>query len=52
MLKSGASMKELQSILGHDDFSTTSNTYAHVSDDDAGKVLSRVAGMFGERRAN
>jgi integrase len=32
-LESGMAMKTLQKVLGHADFATTSNTYAHVTDD-------------------
>lgn len=30
LLKNGVSMKEIQAWLGHSDFSTTANTYAHL----------------------
>ena len=30
LLKNGVAMKEIQEWLGHSDFSTTANTYAHL----------------------
>ena len=41
MLKNGVSMKQIQMILGHSDFSTTANTYSHL--DATSKVLSLTA---------
>ncbi len=40
LLKNGVSMKEIQEWLGHSNFSTTENTYAHL--DTAAKGSSAV----------
>lgn len=50
MLKNGASMKEVQIALGHDDFSVTSNTYAHVADEDVANMFARVAEQFRRKK--
>ena len=39
----GVSMKVLQGLLGHADFSTTANTYAHVLHTEETKALAQIA---------
>ena len=49
MLREKVSMKELQLILGHSDFSTTANIYSHLDFSDkisAGKKMSQA--IFGD----
>ncbi len=45
LLKNGVQMKEIQEWLGHSDFSTTANTYAHL--DYSAKLLSADAMLGG-----
>lgn len=45
LLKNGVQMKEIQDWLGHSDFSTTANTYAHL--DYASKLTSADAMLGG-----
>jgi len=45
LLKNGVQMKEIQDWLGHSDFSTTANTYAHL--DYSSKLTSADAMLDG-----
>lgn len=54
LLKNGVSMKEIQAWLGHSDYGTTANLYAHL-DVETSKLLSaqRLAtGLFGAQAAS
>lgn len=45
LLKNGANMKEIQTWLGHSNYNTTANLYAHLdtsSINDVGKVITNV----------
>ena len=45
LLKNGANMKEIQAWLGHSNYNTTANLYAHLdtsSVNDVGKVITNV----------
>jgi integrase len=45
LLKNGANMKEIQAWLGHSNYNTTANLYAHLdtsSVNDVGKVITSV----------
>lgn len=45
LLKNGANMKEIQAWLGHSNYNTTVNLYAHLdtsSVNDVGKVITSV----------
>lgn len=47
LLKNGANMKEIQAWLGHSNYNTTANLYAHLdtsSVNDVGKVITNVFG--------
>ncbi|MFH1913218.1 MAG: tyrosine-type recombinase/integrase [Pseudomonadota bacterium] len=41
-LEQGGSLKALQEMLGHDEFKTTSDTYAHVTEDHLQKAVNLV----------
>ncbi len=43
LLAEGVSMKALQEILGHSDFSTTANIYSHVTDEAKKKALETMS---------
>ena len=43
LLAEGVSMKALQEILGHSDFSTTANIYSHVTDEAKTKALETMS---------
>lgn len=45
-LEHGMNPKTLQAILGHSDFSTTMDTYAHVLPDTKAIELEKIAGLF------
>lgn len=42
LLSCGVSLKDIQEILGHSDFSTTANIYAHVTLDNKRKALNQI----------
>lgn len=47
LLKNGANMKEIQAWLGHSNYNTTANLYAHLdtsSVTNTGKVITNVFG--------
>ena len=47
LLKNGANMKEIQAWLGHSNYNTTANLYAHLDTSsilDTGKVIANVLG--------
>lgn len=46
LLKNGVSMKEIQEWLGHSDFSTTANTYAHLDTAAKSTSASRMSKAF------
>lgn len=47
LLKHGVSMKEIQAYLGHSDFTTTANLYAHLEVDEAKySAANKLAGML------
>lgn len=51
LLRNNVSMKQIQAWLGHSDYSTTANLYAHL-DIDASMLLSAeqlTTGIFGEQ---
>lgn len=43
LLADGVSMKAVQEILGHSDFSTTANIYSHITDDAKTKALTQIS---------
>lgn len=43
LLAEGASMKAVQEILGHSDFSITANIYSHITDDAKSAVLNQMS---------
>ena len=46
LLKNGVSMKEIQEWLGHSDFSTTANTYAHLDTKSKNTSAAKMTGAF------
>ena len=52
LLRNGVSMKEIQAWLGHSDYGTTANLYAHLDMEDS-MIQSAVrlnSGLFGNSR--
>ena len=43
LLEEGVSMKAVQELLGHSDFSTTANIYSHVTDEAKTKALNQIS---------
>lgn len=43
LLAEGVSMKAVQELLGHSDFSTTANIYSHVTDEAKTKALNQIS---------
>ena len=43
LLVEGVSMKAVQELLGHSDFSTTANIYSHVTDEAKTQALNKIS---------
>lgn len=46
LLKNGVSMKDIQEWLGHSDYSTTANTYAHLDTQSKNNSATKMTGVF------
>ena len=50
LLKNGANMKEIQAWLGHSNYNTTANLYAHLDISGMNKTAELMSNVFGTKK--